>query len=166
MSEELIEELRATFEYHEDGYLIRKRTGKPCGTRANTSNGYASVWVGGKTLLAHRIIYAIVRGEIPEGQIDHLNGDRSDNRIENLRDVSGLENMHNSKMPKTNTSGFTGVHWETQRKKWMAQIRVDKRQKFLGYFDDFEDAVEARKMAKIKYHPTSPEAQKYRNESS
>src|SRR5690606_15220653 len=109
MSKELVQELRDTFEYHPDGYLIRKKNKKPCGQHANHNKGYALVWVNGRLLLAHRIIYAIVHGKTPEGEIDHINRNRIDNRIENLRDVSHSDNMHNYPMPETNTSGFVGV---------------------------------------------------------
>lgn len=158
MTTELIEELRATFDYHEDGYLIRKKNGKPCGRRATHLDGYTQVGVNGRMLYAHRIIYAIVHGEIPEGDIDHIDQNPMNNRIENLRDISKSENMHNSKKRKDNSSGFTGVYWNTQRQKWYAQICVDGKNSHLGYFEEFEDAVEARKMAKIEYHPSSPEA--------
>lgn len=160
MDRDLIEELRNTFEYHPDGYLIRKSTGKPCGRRANQSDGYACVRVGGRALLAHRIIFAIVYGRMP-GEIDHINGNRIDNRIENLRDVSSSENSHNYKRPNTNTSGFTGVCWSTHHQKWKVEIRLNNRRIHIGYFEDFEEAVQARKLAKIKYHPTSPEAFKF-----
>lgn len=161
MSKELIEELRATFEYHPGGYLIRKKNGKPCGQRANTRQGYALVSVGGRLLYAHRIIYAIINGEMPEGEIDHIDQNHMNNRIENLRDVSSSENQHNYKIPKDNTSGFTGVSWYARDRKWKAEIMVDNQRIYLGYFENFEEAVEARKKAKIKYHPTSPEAFKY-----
>lgn len=62
------------------------------------------------------------------------------------------------------TSGFTGVCWHAPTQKWHAQICVDNRVIYLGLFENFEDAVEARKEAKMKYHPTSPEAQKYASE--
>lgn len=155
MSKEFIEELRATFDYHPDGYLIRKETGEPCGRHANHHDGYAYIGV----LKAHRLIYAIVHGEVPSGEVDHINGDRVDNRIENLREVSRSENQHNYKIP--NISGFTGVYWDTQARKWHTQIWVNNRLIYLGLFEDFEEAVQARKMAKIKYHPSSPEAARY-----
>lgn len=161
MSKELIEELKVTFDYNKDGYLIRKKNKKPCGQRSNHSTGYACVRVGGRVLLAHRIIYAIVYGEMPKGEIDHINKNRMDNRIENLRDVSRSENMHNYKKPETNTSGFIGVSWYAPTQKWCAYINVDYQRIYLGYFENFEDAVEARKLAKIKYHPSSPEALKH-----
>ena len=161
---ELIEELRNTFDYHPAGYLIRKKNGKPCGQRSNHPTGYAQVSVGGKKLYAHRIIYAIAHGTMPKGQIDHVNGNRVDNRIENLRDVSSSENNHNRKMNKNNSSGFPGVYWSSQHQKWRAYIKVDYQRICLGIFDNFADAVKARKMAKIKYHPSSPEAIKYISE--
>lgn len=164
MNTELIEELRATFEYHTDGYLIRKRTGKPCGQHSNRPDGRAEVNVNGRMLRAHRVIYAIIHGEMPEGEVDHIDQNPMNNRIENLRDVSTAENQHNSKKRKDNSSGFTGVHWYARCQKWRAEIRVNSRLIFLGYFENFEDAVEARKEAKIRYHPSSPEAQKYANE--
>lgn len=116
MSKELVEELRETFDYHPDGYLIRKKNGKPCGQRADTRNGYTRVKVNGRVLKAHRIIYAIVYGEMPM-EVDHINGVRIDNRIENLRDVPKSENQHNSKKRKDNSSGFPGVHWHTPNTK-------------------------------------------------
>lgn len=148
----MIEELRATFDYHEDGYLIRKRTGEPCGLRANHPTGYALVNVGGRLLFAHRIIYAINHGEMP-GEVGHINDNREDNRIENLRDVSTSENQHNSKVRKTNTPGLSGVFWYAPTQKWVARIRVDHQLIHLGYFTDYEEAVQARKLAKIKHHP-------------
>lgn len=164
MSKELIEELRATFEYHTDGYLIRKKNKKPCGQHGNAGNGYVQVKVGKKRLYAHRVIYAINHGNMPEGDIDHINGNCMDNRIENLRKVSKSENQHNHRMPKNNASGSIGVIWHTRDQKWMAQIRVNNRMIHLGYFTDFEKAVQARKTAKMKYHPTSPEAVKSASE--
>jgi len=161
MDTELVEELRAIFEYHPDGYLVRKENGNPCGQRSNHHDGYAHVKVNGMVLLAHRIIFAIVHGRMPAGQIDHINGNRMDNRIENLRDVSSSENSYNS---KTNTSGFAGVCWDARDKKWRVYFYVGYRKIYLGLFENLEDAVQARKEAKIRYHPISPEAQKYSSE--
>ncbi|MCZ2128594.1 MAG: HNH endonuclease [Anaerolineales bacterium] len=170
MSKELIQELRDTFEYHADGYLIRKKNGKPCGQRANDPNGYARVSVGRhinkRQLYVHRIIYAIVHGEMPEGQIDHIDQNRINNRIENLREVSSSENLHNSKKRKDNSSGFPGVYWDAHARKWKSQIMVNNRNIHLGLYKEFADAVLAKKKAKIKYHPSSPEAIKYASEYS
>lgn len=166
MSRDLTKKLRATFEYHPGGYLIRKSTGEPCGQRANHPDGYARVRMGRRELPAHRVIYAIVHGKMPKGGVKQTNGNRIDNRIENLREVSHSENRHNSKVYDTNTSGFPGVHWHSRGRKWHAQITVNNRKIHLGLFEDFEEAVRARKLAKIKYHPSSPEAAKFARELS
>lgn len=162
MSKELVEELRNTFDYHPDGYLIRKSTGEPCGRSINRRDGYATVRVGKRTLPVHQIIFAIVHGKTPRGGVKHRNGNRTDNRIENLRGVSIMENRRNSN--KSNTSGFVGVKWHSRDRKWQAEINLNNRKIHLGYFDDFEEAVRARKLAKIKYHPRSPEAAKFARE--
>jgi len=159
-----LEELIAMFEYHTDGYLIRRSTGRPCGKRSNHPDGHAVVGVGGRMLLADRVIYAIVTGKMPDGEIVHISGNRADNRIENLREVSKLEKVHNYKIPRTNSSASAGVYWYARTQKWRAQIRVNNRLIHLGYFKKYDDAVQARKKAKIRHHPSSPEAIKYASE--
>lgn len=81
--------------------------------------------------------------------IDHINGDRLDNRIENLREVDRAENMKNMRMPADNTSGFVGVtrHYE----KWKAQITVNGKHIYLGRFDHKKDAIAARIAANRKF---------------
>lgn len=108
-----------------------------------------------KPYLAHRVIWAIIHGEWPLNHIDHVNGIRDDNRIENLRDVSRSENQKNQKRPANNTSGVVGISWANREGKWHAYINIDKRRKSLGYFTDFNKAIDARKKAEAKYgfHP-------------
>lgn len=115
--------------------------------QATHSEGYRSGAIFYKKYFAHRVIWAIVYGEWPEHDIDHLNGDRSDNRLENLRAVTRSENLRNQKMNTRNTSGATGVYWFGERNKWIAQIKIDGKMKHLGTFDDFDSAVMARKSA-------------------
>ena len=100
---------------------------------------------------AHRVAWAIHYGEWPSNQIDHINGVRIDNRIENLRVVTSQENMRNIKMFNTNTSGVTGVSWVKAREKWMAMISVEGRNKNLGYFQSIDDAKAARAEASTRY---------------
>lgn len=76
---------------------------------------------------------------------------RADNRIENLRLVSGKENMKNKSMQKNNISGVTGVSWNKNRMKWQAQISVNGKIIYLGIFSDFNAAVSARKVAENRY---------------
>lgn len=104
---------------------------------------------------AHQVVWALAHGEWSSEEIDHINGDRCDNRIANLRTASRSENSRNLKRPVTNTTGTVGVHWDAQRAKWCAAIQVDRVMIQLGRFDRFEDAVAARKGAEREhqFHP-------------
>lgn len=103
--------------------------------------------------LAHRIAWRYVYGETPIA-IDHIDGDSTNNRIENLRNVTIAENQHNMRLFSTNTSGVTGVIWRKQLKKWCVSIYVNKKEKYLGVFSDLEEAKKVRKEAEIAigYH--------------
>ena len=87
-------------------------------------------------------------------ELDHINGDRLDNRIENLRPVTRQENLKNQKRSIANTSGVTGVYWDRETGKWRALIRIGGKVKTIGRFLSFEEAVMARKEAERKngYH--------------
>lgn len=114
-------------------------------------NGYFGARIFGRCYYKHRAVWAFVYGEWPVHNIDHVNGDRTDNRIENLRDVPQAYNMRNAALPKTNSSGAIGVGWYGPRRKWTARIKVNKRNIHLGYFTTFSDAVEARKAAERQH---------------
>ena len=111
--------------------------------------GYLMGQVMGIRIMAHRVCWALHHGEWPEGQIDHENHNPKDNRIKNLRVVTGAENCKNMSMKETNTSGHTGVC--RYRNRWKAQIVVDRKYIFLGYHDNKESAIRARKAAEKKY---------------
>ena len=104
-----------------------------------------------KLYLAHRIAWLFHYGAWPAGEIDHINGIRDDNRIINLRDVTHMENRRNSKRSVNNTSGVTGVSWYKKTGMWSSRIRVDGKWKFLGYFDDFNEAVKTRRSAEREH---------------
>ena len=117
-----------------------------------TNFGYRDAHYDGKHYLAHRIIWEMHNGPIPEGaEIDHMNHNRLDNRIENLRLVSHSENQKNQKAHRMNTSGVTGVHWCKSRCKWVARITVDGKHINLGGFDSKDSAVSARKTAEKRF---------------
>jgi hypothetical protein len=99
----------------------------------------------------HRVAWAIHYGAWPEGNIDHINGDKSDNRIQNLRLVDHVENARNTKTHAHNTSGHRGIHWYKAYGKWSAQIQVKGRNISLGYFGQKQDAIAARLAAESKY---------------
>jgi len=115
-------------------------------------NGYKTGHVLKNACTAHRVIWALVKNQWPAGEIDHINGNRSDNRIENLRCVSFGENQRNRSIFKNNTSGLCGVHWDKSRNKWKAVIHIGGKPKNLGRFDLFDEAVLARKRAEQINH--------------
>lgn len=114
-------------------------------------NGYLSGGIFGVLYAAHRVIWAMHHGKWPDDQIDHINGDRTDNRISNIRSVSQAENGKNMKRPSTNTSGVIGVTWDKQTEKWRSGIRVDGKKKCLGRFQCKTAASIARLAAERRY---------------
>lgn len=144
--------------YHEGKDLIwkvgtsrRVKVGDVAGWKDEL--GYVYVGVNGKLIPAHRIIWEMHYGKIPEGmEIDHINHITDDNRIENLRLVTRKDNCKNVSMSKSNKSGVVGVSWCKRTCKWFASIRVDRKEKFLGRYDKIEDAAAARKAAELKYN--------------
>ena len=121
-----------------------------------SSNGYVRVFVNGKGLLAHRVALVMSGIVIPDGyEVDHLDGSRKNNKLNNLRVVTRAENNKNVTVRKDNKSGVTGVQWNKHTKKWLAVIWVDKKSVYLGSFINLGDAAKARADAERKYgfHP-------------
>lgn len=108
---------------------------------------YAVATIGDKKVRLHRMIV-----NCPDGmQVDHINGNTLDNRKCNLRVVTNQQNSINSCKPSNNTSGYKGVYLDKQRRKWVANIKVDYKTIYLGRFDNINDAIKAREEAEIKY---------------
>jgi hypothetical protein len=116
--------------------------------------GYYRGRLLGVDYLAHRLVWKWWHGSDPE-QVDHENHDTLDNRIANLRDVDNLVNSQNTKLLKTNTSGYSGVVWHARDKRWQASIRHGGRKRHLGLFTRLEEAVRARREAEVRlgFHP-------------
>ena len=137
---------------------LRKRQGirTPIGTdpMSRWPNGRGYISLLGHRYGAHQLAYLYVRGYIPE-EIDHIDGEPSNNRIDNLRDVTHLDNLRNCKTPKNNTSGHMGVRWRKDRGCWQSFISDCGRFISLGHFQVFEDACAARKAAERLhgFHP-------------
>lgn len=163
-------ELKVMFDYDaENGWLIRKfRKGKPynkpCGYKPAGYNGYGRIKIKGKMYHTHRLIWLFHYGEFPSEFIDHIDGNRVNNRVENLREVDNKSNCHNRKVNENNTSGFADVVWDKEFQKYRVRIEIDGNRKHIGRYGTIEDAVLASKKAKIKYHPSSPDAKKYADE--
>lgn len=117
--------------------------------------GYKAGTILGFAVKAHCVVFAISSGYWPEAQIDHANGNRSDNRPSNLREASNLENARNQKVFVTNTSGHRGVTWNKAEGKWKARIGGGPQRRHLGTFDSITDAVSARLKAEAElgYYP-------------
>lgn len=115
-------------------------------------NGYRCGGIGRGTYTAHRVIWAIFYGNHPDGQIDHINGRRDDNRIDNLRVVTAHENRRNQKIRIDNKSGVIGVCWHKRCRRWRATIRVSGKLIELGMFSEISDAAAARSQAEIDYN--------------
>lgn len=105
--------------------------------------GYISVRVDNRPYLAHRLAWFYVTGRWPVADIDHINGDPSDNRLCNLREATRSQNHGNMRRHKDNRSGYKGVTWSEPRQKWVAQIYVNGKQRNLGGFVCKEDAAKA-----------------------
>lgn len=129
-------------------------------TKMNTEagckvNGYIVVMIRYESYYAHRLIWILINGSIDNNlMIDHIDRDRSNNRINNLRLVGASGNVRNSSRHKNNTSGVVGVAWSKNEHRWIAYIRVANKRKHLGYFYTIEDAAAARKDAELRYWAT------------
>lgn len=153
------EEARRLFRYDpETGELYwrvgggRRKVGVPAGCVFKPgANYYRRVSVGHKFYYAHRMAWLVWYGHWPKNEIDHINGDTLDNRIENLRDVDCAENRKNQRISSANTSGALGVRWHGEKGRWQARMQVCRKEIHLGYFDHLEDAVAARKEADKRY---------------
>jgi HNH endonuclease/AP2 domain len=117
-----------------------------------SGNGYRYISVEGKKRLSHRLAWLMHYGEEPNGLVDHINGDRTDNRIQNLRLATYSQNSANAKLHTRNTSGLKGASWMPKKNRWQATITVKNKQMNLGYFKTKEAAHDAYMAAAKKYH--------------
>lgn len=126
----------------------RARMGKEAGVVQ--MGRYRRIGIYGRYYMAHRIAWLLMTGEWPAAQIDHINGDCSDNRWLNLRSATDSQNKQNT--AHANRSGLLGAGWSSTKGQYRAQIRTKGRRIFLGWFDSAEDAHAAYVEAARKYH--------------
>lgn len=112
-----------------------------CSLHART--GYRCVLAHKRRYQAHRLVWLYVYGRWPTSQIDHINLDKSDNRLSNLREATASENMMNTHKNSRNTSGHRGVSWNQKAKRWEARTVLAGKSVYLGAFTDKSDAVDA-----------------------
>ncbi len=145
-----IEELHRQLRYDAETGKIFWRTGTPCyapgrETGAGTSGGYRQVVINRCVIRAHRVAWALHYGHWPESQIDHINRDRADNRIVNLRLATNGQNARNRTAQSNNKCGLKGV--SRYRNRWRATIFANGKQCNIGYFDDLNEAHAAYQAA-------------------
>ena len=150
-SEILLSQLR-----YNDGILYWKewRRGRKRSLEAGTVNskGYVKLTVDGVQIYAHRVVWIMRNGDIPQGmEIDHINHDRTDNRIENLRLVTRSINGRNLSMRSNNASGHIGIIWYENRGKYKVNVKVDGRLIYGGWHTCIESAISARDRLLIEH---------------
>jgi len=100
---------------------------------------------------AHRLSWLYSTGEWPFDEVDHIDGNGTNNKLINLRSVSRLENNKNKRLRTDNKSGRIGVSWHKSKRCWSSKITVERKQIHLGDFNSYSKAVKAREAAEIKY---------------
>lgn len=144
------ERLREVLRYEpETGVFIRVDDGRIAGGKTGT--GYRLISVFGKQYYAHRLAWLYIVGEFPSLCIDHINGDRMDNRFSNLRIAEHRQNCANARRSSANTSGLKGVSWSKAAGKWQANVKRDGVNIYLGLFKTRE-AAHAAYMDAAKQH--------------
>jgi hypothetical protein len=114
-------------------------------------NGYIIAKINYRDYSAHRIAWLVTHGVWPPDELDHINGNKADNRISNLRLATRQQNMCNTKIWNTSSTGVKGVCWRKEYKKYCARVTIDSKRTHLGYFDTIAEAAAARAAAEIKY---------------
>jgi hypothetical protein len=143
------QELMAALHYDpETGVFTRTfKNGKSKQVGSINTKGYVCIPLGNVKYVAHRLAWLWVYGKFPDHQVDHINQNRQDNRIANLREATNKQNCENRSVQKNNTTGFAGVSWKARNKKWVAQICHNRQMIHLGLFQKIEDAIAARAAA-------------------
>ena len=151
------ERLKELFEYKDDGTFVRKvstsnkvKVGDSVGWK--TAGGrYLGLCVNNVKELMHRMIFLYHHGYLPK-YIDHIDGNGINNRIENLREATQEQNLHNVPGKLKTKSGKKNVYWNSSMNKWAVHVKVDKKVRYFGIYDDIELAELVAVEARNKYH--------------
>lgn len=150
-----LDRLQELLTYHSDTgeftwNVNHPRAAKDSKAGAKDYYGYIVIRLDGVLYKAHRLAWLHTYGKFPAKGLDHINQNKSDNRIQNLREANQSINMHNVSLKSTNKSGFAGVTWRNDRQKWCARIKVGYKTFNLGLYTDISNAIEARKLAELR----------------
>lgn len=144
------EYLLNTYTY-QDGKLFRKSNGKEVICSKSKWHRYLRIGINGKAEALHRVIFLYHHGYMPK-ITDHIDGDRYNNRIENLREATQQQNCFNKAHHKNSSSPFKNVYWHKVMQKWIVCMSINRKRKIFGYFDDIELADLVAQEARSKYH--------------
>lgn len=129
----------------------RRKAGAVAGGK--DADGYRRIGIDGARFFSHRLAFMYMTGEFPPELVDHINGIKGDNRFENLRHASNSLNIQNQRSPQFGSkSGYLGVCYDKRRSKWLAQILIGGKRKYLGIYATPEEAHEAYLDAKRQHH--------------
>jgi len=125
------------------GLFFRQKNSVQCLAGTLSKSGYVQIGIFGKRYYAHRLAWLYEFGEMPDFDIDHKNGNKQDNRIENLRIATRSQNIMNVGIKSNNTSGIKGVSWIKKRGKWQALVCINGLNHHLGLYEDIRKAERA-----------------------
>lgn len=145
------ERLKQLFEYQDDGTFVRLKNGKPVICNPTRHHRYLRVSVDGKPVALHRCVFLYHHSYLPEA-IDHADGDRMNNRIENLREATQQQNCLNRVKHSNGKNAYKNVYLDKRFNKWLVQVNVNGKRKFFGSYDDIELADLVATEARNTYH--------------
>lgn len=145
------EKVHQVFEYHPLGTLIRKKNNKPIPNYMNKNKRYKRVIIDGKDYSLHRVIFLYHYGYLPK-QIDHIDGDRNNNKIDNLRESTQQQNCFNRKHHKNSKNKYKNVYKSKEYNIYSVQITVNGERMYFGSYSDIEEANKIAISLREKYH--------------
>lgn len=146
--------LHECFTYGGTGHLywkIKKGIYKPGDRAGSVGDIYSKIKLDQKTYKVHRLVFLFFHGYLPV-EVDHIDGNKDNNRIDNLRAATREQQGYNTKTPVTNKSGVKGVSWNASHNKWEARLKCNNKKLFLGYFKELDEAREVIRKARELYH--------------
>lgn len=126
--------------------------GAVAGSRSASGRGRIEIRIDGELWLGHRLAWFYVHGHLPDGMLDHIDGNPSNNRISNIRAASLTENNRNRAKLAGSSSEWKGVSWNKGKNKWCASLMKAGKHVFRGYFHDEREAAEAYIFAALEHH--------------